>query len=352
MLVLDQQAKTSKLERIADFGMITGSVGDIIPVIVGGYAAYRHGYEQARAQKPNEGEKYWEARGTLAFEMMTDNAQQAGNIKDQSAYAKGGSLARVLTMYATSPTQYMNNTTTAIVDAMAKRPGSRKKLAKMLFINHVVLPSMFYWVSWATANMVKGEDDQEEIEDALNGWYMSMMLGPYSGAFIFGKGLSQLASGYSYKLPVLAGAETAMRAGHKTHRMLTGDEDITPADVIEVVDLVADTASYVHGKGLGKTYQITKNAAKSIGFDKADRERILMGETEGLVHDLGKKWSKAKKDHPEVTKGDKAHLPARYQQIAEDYSEVKAKHPHAWAEVSASLKKKGKLPAGVRVLIR
>jgi len=336
------------------------AVGDILPVIMGGYAAYRHGYEKAKLENPKEGAAYWEKRGILAFEMLTDNAQQSGYLKDISGFAKAGSLPRVMTMYSTSLIQYTNNELTAITDLLAGRIGSKQKLAKILFINHALLPSFFYWISHMTANAARSEGDDESWEDARAGWYKSMLLGSFSGVYIFGKQLSAMATGYSYSMPVMAGLEATGRAIHKTGSMMFDDESVTPDDFVEAINHWADAAAYVRGQGLGKAFEVAKNISKSVGFDRHDAKRLAMNDVDGAVYDLSKikRNVYALEEMPDKEEDKFAWKRAqreRWYSLADEYSNYLEENPleeEVWNEVRDILKEKGLMPANVRRRLR
>ena len=360
MLVLNHHGERSGLEKVADFGMKGVAVGDILPVIMGGYAAYRHGYEKAKLENPKNGEAFWEKRGILAFEMLTDNAQQSGYLKDISGFAKSGSLPRVMTMYSTSLIQYQNNETTAITDVLAGRIGSKKKLAKILFINHALLPSFFYWISHYTANAARADGDDESIEDAMAGWYYSMILGSASGIYIFGKQFSSLATGYTYSMPIFAAGEAAARGIHKTYDMMFNDESITPDDFLEAINHWADAASYVRGKGLGKAFEISKNVAKSVGFDRNDAKRLAMNDVDGAVYDLAKikKHVYESEEMPDRELDKWAYKQAehdRWISLSDEYSnylEENQLEDEVWKQVRERLKEKKLLPVTVERRMR
>jgi hypothetical protein len=354
MILSHSGSKKSKLEKVVDLGMKGVSIGDIVPVIAGGYAAYRHGYEKAKKANPNAGEAHFEARGILAFEMLTDNAQQAGNLKDMSGFAKGGSIARVFTMFTTSLVQYGNNSSTAVMDALAGKVGSKRKLAKIAAINHVILPSTFYWVSWATANAFKSDDEDETAKEALRGWLAAMALGPLSGIPVLGKALGSLASGYKYEVPVFGGFKSAGMAANNAWDMLS-DEDITPDEILEAFDHTADAFSYLYGKGLGKAYIVSQNVAKSLGFDRNDARRMAMNEVDGAVHDLAE-LHKAIYAEPMPDKEDKAAYRQaereRWISLADEYSFVKGETEDSWEKIAEKLKKKNLLPQKVEKLMK
>ena len=360
MMVLAHHGKRSGLERAVDFGMKGVAIGDIVPVIMGGYAAYRHGYEKAKAENPENGEAFWEKRGILAFEMLTDNAQQSGYLKDLSGFAKAGSLPRVMTMYSTSLIQYTNNELSAITDLLAGRIGSKQKLAKILFINHALLPSFFYWISYMTANAARAEGDEESLEDAKAGWYKSMLLGSASGVYIFGKQLSSMATGYTYSLPVFAGLESTGRAIHKTYDMLFEDESITPDDFLEAINHWFDAVAYIRGKGLGKAFEVAKNVSKSVGFDRHDAKRLAMNDVDAAVYDMSKIKRQLYKLHemPDKEEDSLAWRRAqreRWYSLADEYSlylQENELDEDVWREVEDVLKEKGILPVQVRRRVR
>eukprot|EP00828_Plagiopyla_frontata_P042524 TRINITY_DN6362_c0_g1_i1.p1 TRINITY_DN6362_c0_g1~~TRINITY_DN6362_c0_g1_i1.p1 ORF type:complete len:180 (-),score=24.69 TRINITY_DN6362_c0_g1_i1:342-881(-) len=103
--------------KILEAGMSFGKLGDIIPVIMGGYSVYQYNYDQAIKSGADESTAYNEA--ILAFEMATDRTQQAGHIKDLGEYQAGGSMARLFTMFTTSPRQYYMNISSGVLDAKA-----------------------------------------------------------------------------------------------------------------------------------------------------------------------------------------------------------------------------------------
>jgi hypothetical protein len=360
MMVLAHYGKRSGLERAVDFGMKGVAIGDIVPVIMGGYAAYRYGYEKAKAENPENGEAFWEKRGILAFEMLTDNAQQSGYLKDISGYAKAGSLPRVMTMYSTSLIQYTNNELSAITDLLAGRIGSKQKLAKILFINHALLPSFFYWISYMTANAARAEGDEESLEDARAGWYKSMLLGSFSGVYIFGKQFSTMTTGYTYSLPVFAGLEATGRGIHKTYDMIFKDDDITPDDFLEAINHWFDAVAYIRGQGLGKAFEVAKNVSKSVGFDRHDAKRLAMNDVDAAVYDMSKIKRQLYKlqEMPDKEEDPLAWRRAqreRWYSLADEYSlylQENELDEDVWREVEDVLKEKGILPVQVRRRVR
>jgi hypothetical protein len=204
-------------------GMLSGKIGDIIPVIVGGWAAKRRAYDIAirnksteqSAQEQSAQEQSAQEQSILAFEMATDRAQQAGDLKDLSHYQGGGSLAKLFTMFKTSPRQYYANVYESLLDAKAGRKGAGSEFARRLFIGQVVLPITFQAVS----DLIRSPFNDPEDEDYEIGNYVrAVLLGPLNGLFIFGDFAELVASGLSdtkiwfEELPIFAGPTKVAQA--------------------------------------------------------------------------------------------------------------------------------------------
>ena len=357
MLVLsDLAANKSKLAKLAEFGMISGRAGDIMPVIVGGFAVYSHAKAKALAEKKSESEA--EALAVLEFEMVTDRAQQSGNLKDQSHYGLQGSFMRVLTMFQTSPRQYYLNMAEAIGDARAGRKGGAQKAAKAAVIAQVVLPSLFYWTSAFTRNLFKDDEEEEDLDELLKGWGASMLLGPFSGIFLWGQIGSELTSGYDYRLPVIEwgggigdGVDKLAKMWGKKH----DDDDetnVTAEDVVFFLDSLATSGSLLVG-GAATWYDISTRAGKSFGVSKDDVKDLMKSDQELIADHARDVHKKIYEESIGSSKdeGYKDKAKARWQELADAYEEIRDKNPDDWAEISEGLKKDNKFPEKVSKLM-
>jgi hypothetical protein len=194
-------------------GMLSGKIGDIIPVIVGGWAAKRRAYDIAIRNGATE--QSAQEQSILAFEMATDRAQQAGDLKDLSHYQGGGSLAKLFTMFKTSPRQYYANVYESLLDAKAGKKDAGSEFARRLFIGQVVLPLTFQAVS----DLIRsGFNDPEDEDYEIANYVRAVILGPLNGLFIFGDFAELVASGMSdtkiwfEELPIFAGPTKVAQA--------------------------------------------------------------------------------------------------------------------------------------------
>jgi len=198
-------------------GMMFGKVGDIVPVIVGGWAAKKHAYNEAI--KAGMTPKQAESQSILAFEMATDRSQQAVDMKDLSSFSGGNSAMKLFTMYKTSPRQYYAVAYEALFDAFAGRKNGWHNAARKMAISHAVLPLMFQFVSdmW---RMVGDEDKELEGSDYLR----AMLLGPLNGLYIAGEvaaPLASMATGarvYDAQIPAFSAINSTVRGVAKINR--------------------------------------------------------------------------------------------------------------------------------------
>ena len=217
------------------YGMMFGKVGDIIPVMIGGWMAKKRSYDNAI--KAGMSESQAESKSLIDFEMTTDRAQQAGDLKDLSSFQGGGSLFKLFTMYKTSPRQYYANVYESFLDSKAGKKGASKEFARRALIGQIVLPLTFQFASDLLKSPFNGDDEDYDGANYLR----AMLMGPLNGLFIAGDFAELAFSGISgadiwaEKVPILDGATKAAYGIH----------DLWDGDFLEGVDNIA--------RGIGKT---------------------------------------------------------------------------------------------------
>jgi hypothetical protein len=151
-------------------------LGDIGAIIMGGHPVYAYHYDRLVKQGMAPAEA--EAQALRIFESITESTQQSSDLSEQSALQRGGSFAKLFTMFKSSPNQYFRKEMAAIRNFAAGRIGKRQ-LLKTILIYHIILPMFFQWVSdrftW---------DEDEQLR--------AMILGPLNGIFILGDALDYL----------------------------------------------------------------------------------------------------------------------------------------------------------------
>lgn len=259
---LNNRGKASVLRKALQVGMLSGKVGDIIPVMIGGWIAREQAYDAARAGGLSKADA--QRKAEITFEMVSDRSQQAGGLKDLSSFQGGGSFFKLFTMYKTSPRQYYANVYESLLDAGGVKglikgtgkKGSRAQFTRRFLISHVILPMSFQFISDLTRMGLRPDD-----EDAFSAesYFRAMLLGPLNGVFIFGDGIDLLASAvagttlWEKVMPILGGPTEIAR----------GIMDIGDGDFLEGIDEVA--------RGIGKMtpsaltfYDIITDEAKRL----------------------------------------------------------------------------------------
>lgn len=262
----------TRLAGAAEYGMIAVKFGDIVPVITGGYAAYRYKYEQVLAET---GDAVQAERDAVEyFEMVTERAQQAGDVKDLSFYQSGGSVARMLSMFKTAPRQYYSNVYESMLDWKAGKEGAGAEFARRLFIGQVVLPIFFQIAGDLVRNTFR-EPDEREL-DPLD-YLRAIAVGPLNGLFVFG-GILEAASywfvkGRWFDSNQLTGLAELPRLYRSIGRVGTAirDGEINGEDTLRTLDETAIALSSMMGGGY-VWYDIGRRLTRSVGLDDESEE--------------------------------------------------------------------------------
>jgi hypothetical protein len=157
--------------------MFLVSLGDKGSILFGGYGAYNYHYNKAKKSGLSDSEANFIA--LREFEEITKKSQQSSNIEDLSSFQRGGSIAKLMTMFKTSPMQYFRQERKAVRDFV--RGNNRTKAAKRFMVYHFLLPSLFQYVASGFPGLMSDWDD-EDSEDMGR----ALSLGSLNGIFIVG----------------------------------------------------------------------------------------------------------------------------------------------------------------------
>ena len=157
--------------------------GDKTAIYLGGYPLYK--YEYKKAIKAGKTKAEAEVIAMKKFESSTLRAQQSGEIEDLSDIQRGGSFAKLFTMFMTSPNQYYRMWMGGFRNLRAGR-GSKKENLKKMFVAQFLLPTLFTWIS-------NGFEWDEE--DQITSW----LLFPLAGVMFFGQAIETIVQKLSGK---------------------------------------------------------------------------------------------------------------------------------------------------------
>ena len=198
------------------------------------------------------------------FESFSESTQQSADLTEQSVFQQGNSLQKLLTMYQSSPIQYVRKEIGAVRNMTAGRI-STTDMAKTLVIFHIILPVFFQWVS----DRFEWEEDEQA---------RAMLLGPLNSIFLIGEGLSHIVGRMlgtqfnDFELPIYAPFKDLSKA----IQALTVD-DITSDDVAKAVRGAAGFTGSVTGLPTKQAVDMTSGVVDVLGGDVEKGVTKIMG---------------------------------------------------------------------------
>lgn len=271
ILALSQAKKTFKKQisgrlTFTQFSMMLAQIGDGAAIMLGGWSVYKYHYNKYLKQGLSSSEA--QKLAIFKFEEATKRSQQSGEIEDLGDMQRGGSWAKLWTLFMTAPKSYYSSVSGAVRNLYFGR-GSKIKNLKRLFVAHVLLPTLFQY--------------------AADGFYFNYkhllraaILGSLNGIFIFGNLLEILVKElFGEKTwdfegnPIESIGKESIEAAQSI-RKLIDREEITAEDVFETVDdLATAVSSYI-----GIPYQPISRIQKGV-------DRYFKGKTLSPMEMLG-----------------------------------------------------------------
>jgi len=194
--------------------------GDQGAIIAGGWSLYKFHHDEAI--KAGKTEEQAVIAGIEEFEKVTESTQQSAELAELSQFQRGGSIAKLLTMFKSTPNQYFRKELGAIRGIISGR-GSTKQHVKTILIFHFLLPMLFQYVS----DFFRFNKEEQK---------RAAILGSFNGIFIAGDMLQELidvavgAKNYPSEVAI-AGIKDDLL---KTMRVIQMD-DIETDDVIGAI---------------------------------------------------------------------------------------------------------------------
>jgi len=265
-------------QNLASQLMFLVKAGDKVPIVLGGYAVYDYNYHKAlKTNKPGTNRKYTKAEakeiGITEFERTTRFTQQAAKVADLSYWQRGGSFAKLFTMYMTSPMSYhrlaSGGLRRMVQGAKGGNWGTVAQGAKSFFIGHVLLPVVFQ----AAANGFSF-DDEEEIKDLGQ----AALLGNINNLFLIGDAISTMLDSFRGKRfsyqgspveSVVTDSKRALDEALRAFKSHASGDDLSWEEISDVMEAIITPASHV----LGLPYPGLGNITEGISD-------VIKGETE------------------------------------------------------------------------
>ena len=150
--------------------MLNIQLGDKGAILMGGWSLYKYNLKQGKTHE----------QALRAFEEFSDRTQQSGDLDQLSVIQRGGSWAKLFTMFKSAPQQYFRKELAAVKDIALKKGAYKSTKAwKTILIYHIILPGLFQFV----ANGFRWDDDDQR---------RAAILGPLNGIPLVGDGIEYL----------------------------------------------------------------------------------------------------------------------------------------------------------------
>lgn len=262
--------------------MFPTKYGDFSSVLMGGIPVYRYHFDEAMKKFGNE--KMAHIQAMQIVREATGSTQQSGLGVDLAPIQEANPVFKAITMFKSAPFQYQRKVAAATRNLISGR-GSAMQNIKVLALYHVLLPSLFQFMS----NGFKW-DTKEQIRAGA--------LGPYNDLLAYGdiaEGLWNVYQGQSWKKynasPVLTMYDDAEKTVTHLAKVRPSDSKLTkglPAEYIPQLMKAAEghrwnmletgkTLLYF-SKVVGEGFGLPVPAVSSIGKGIYD---VATGETEG-----------------------------------------------------------------------
>jgi len=253
-------------------------MGDKQAIFLGGWPVYKYYYKQAI----QEGKTQEQAKeiAMKKFESASLRSQQASDVEDLADFQRRGSLAKLFTMFMTSPNQYYRMVAGGYRNLYYKR-GSKSENIRKIFVGQFLLPSLFTFIS----NGFQWEDDEQ---------IMSIFLYPFSGLLFFGQGFEFIirsAWRKAYPMGTVPVLDFVADWGSVASKGFDGKE-FTPEKTLEIIDDFLEGGSKITGIPYGPA----KRVAKGI-------KTVIEGKSKHPIREaVGFRFEKEKKKKKKVSK--------------------------------------------------
>jgi hypothetical protein len=247
--------KLAGVSSIKDTLMFMTKLGDKFAVVAGGYPVFKYHYDKAisKGLTPEQARE----KALLKFDIATDELQQSAELVDLSSMQRGGSWAKLFTMFQSQPNLYYRATSMAVRD-LIRGKGASEQHWKTIMLAHFALPMLFQFIADF------GWDTKHQIRAGL--------LGSFNGIFAVGDIVQNLISAvqndYAFEIqgtPVIDAPQQIFKAFEKIGEV-SDSGVIATEDVLTIGDYLARGAA----KFSGVPYEPTKRLVKGAGFEVTD----------------------------------------------------------------------------------
>ena len=266
MVLALQNTKPGKMisgtEWVNTFSYAFTKMGDKQAIFLGGWAVYKYHFKKAlKAGKSRSDAKKIAMK---EFESASLRSQQASDVEDLADFQRRGSLAKLFTMFMTSPNQYYRMVIGGYRNLSAGR-GTRSENLRRIFVGQLLLPNLFAFI---------GSGFEWDKEEQL----VSTLLFPFAGMLFVGKGFEYMIRSIfnkAYPMGPVSILDPFSDFGKAFKKMFDGKE-YTTEKIFKIIDEIGSGSSKVTGLPYSGPMRSIQNTIKVIkdGSDKPIREGL------------------------------------------------------------------------------
>jgi len=203
------------MQFMMNFNMFFSKAGDAGAIFMGGIPNYLYYKQQALKANPNLTDQQAIDIAIKKFQRSTKQTQQSSDLQDKDVYQMGDSAMRYLTMFKTTPKQYLRKSMYSQIQVgrklragfnamfLGKNPikamaetgkGTLLQNMRNYLLYYMVMPVSFQYMSMGMPLLLKPDLDDEDINDLVR----AAALGNLGAVFIVGdliKGISDFYIG-------------------------------------------------------------------------------------------------------------------------------------------------------------
>lgn len=195
--------------------------GDMVPILPGMTAKYLQVTKQLKTTQLSK--EAIHKRALAAAEDLASRTQQSPFIEDQGRIQTANSLGKIITMYATTPIQFLREGVTSPIRMWNRGQLSAKDTIRSIITAWVILPQLFQF----TANGFTWNNEKQLQALALGpiDYYPAAgdLMGTLYDAFVKGEDWKSVASAIS---PLFSVPEDAVDAGIALNKIMTKNGDM------------------------------------------------------------------------------------------------------------------------------
>ena len=182
--VFNKDTQTQYVNTLMTFTML----GDKGAILLGGIPNYRFYKDKYLSENANATEQDAIDYAIVRFEDDTLRTQQSSDLQDKDYFQTKGPFFRAFNMFLTTPKQYLRREIIASRNLYRKiKSGSKQgkggywENVRTLLVYHVVMPTLFRYVSMGSPGLLRNKRDEDDQELAI-----ALIMGNLNALFIIG----------------------------------------------------------------------------------------------------------------------------------------------------------------------